>query len=152
MLVAGRYLPQRSLIGPALFPAYRYVLRLVILWILVSIFILVVGPATILSSRNPSLALIETAWTLTMAAVFAFGVITLVFAILERYPHEATLEFIPRRLPRVPPSTASAAATPAARAAPAAAADLTLSGSDSSTSRSCSRHDRVCTMCRSHIR
>ena len=84
MLVAGRYLPQRSLIGPALFPAYRYVLRLVILWILVSIFILVVGPATILSSRNPSLALIETAWTLTMAAVFAFGVITLVFAILER--------------------------------------------------------------------
>ena len=108
MLVAGRYLPQRSLIGPALFPAYQFVLRLVILWILAPIFVLVVGPATVLSSRNPPLALVWTMWTLVMAAVFAFGVITLVFTILERYPHESTLKWNPRRLPRVPPSKAAA--------------------------------------------
>jgi hypothetical protein len=107
MLVAGGYLPQRSLIGPAVFPAYRFVLRLVIGWILTPVFVLVVGPATVLTSRNPSAALIWTAWTLVMAAVFAFGVITLVFAILERYPFETTFQWNPRRLPRVPPAKAA---------------------------------------------
>jgi hypothetical protein len=107
MLVAGSYLPQRSLIGPALFPIYQFILRLVIVWILPPIFILVVGPATVLSGRDPSLALIETVWTLLMAAVFAFGVITLVFAAMERYPHESMLRWDPRRLPRVPPARAA---------------------------------------------
>ena len=115
MLVAARYLPQRSLIGPALFPAYQYILRLVIAWILTPIFILVVGPATVLSSRNPSLALIWTAWTLAMAAVFAFGVITLIFTILERYPFETTFGWNPRRLPRVPPTKATPAPQPVSR-------------------------------------
>ena len=104
MVVASRYLPRHSLIGPALFPVYQFILRLVILWILPPVFILVVGPAAILSSRHPSLALIETLWTMLMAAVFAFGVITLIFAALERYPHESTLRWDPRRLPRVPPA------------------------------------------------
>lgn len=112
MLVAGSYLPQRSLIGPALFPAYLFVLKLVIVWILAPVFILIVGPVTVLSSRSPSLALTGTLWTLLMAAVFAFGVITLVFAILERYPHESTLKWNPKRLPRVPPPTAAARRRP----------------------------------------
>lgn len=107
MLVAGRYLPQRSLIGPALFPAYQFVLKLVIAWILAPVFILVVGPVTVLSSRSPSVAIIGTLWTLLMAAVFAFGVITLIFTILERYPHESTFRWNPRRLPRVPPTKAA---------------------------------------------
>jgi len=107
MLVAARYLPQRSLIGPALFPIYQFILKLVILWILPPIFILVVGPATVLSGRDPALALGETVWTLLMAAVFAFGVITLIFAVIERYPHESTLRWDPRRLPRVPPAKAA---------------------------------------------
>jgi hypothetical protein len=107
MLVAGGYLPQRSLIGPAVFPAYQFVLRLVIGWILTPVFVLVVGPATVLASRNPSPALIWTAWTLVMAAVFAFGVITLVFAILERYPFETSFQWNPHRLPRVPPAKAA---------------------------------------------
>jgi hypothetical protein len=109
MLVAAHYLPQRSLIGPAVFPIYQFILKLVALWILLPVFILVVGPATILSSRQPSLALIETVWTLLMAAVFAFGVITLIFAILERYPSETTFKWNPRRLPRVPQARAAAA-------------------------------------------
>jgi hypothetical protein len=115
MLVAARYLPQRSLIGPAIFPAYRFVLRLVVLWILAPVFALVVGPAAVLSSRNPSVALIETGWTLLMAAVFAFGVITLIFTILERYPFETTFKWNPRRLPRVPPAKAASARQPVSR-------------------------------------
>jgi hypothetical protein len=106
MLVAARYLPQRSLIGSALFPIYQFILKLVILWILPPVFILVVGPATVLSGRDPSLALIETVWTLLMAAVFAFGVITLIFTAMERYSHESMLKWDPRRLPRVPPAKA----------------------------------------------
>ena len=104
MLVASRFLPQRSLIGPALFPAYQFVLKLVIFWILTPVFVLVVGPATILAGGSPSAAIAATAWTLLMAAVFAFGVITLIFAILERYPFESNLRWNPRRLPRVPPA------------------------------------------------
>jgi hypothetical protein len=115
MLVAGRYLPQRSLIGPALFPAYQFILRLVIGWILTPIFILVVGPATVVSSRDPSAALIWTAWTLAMAGVVAFGIITLIFAILERYPHESTLKWDPLRLPRVTTSKAAAPPQPVSR-------------------------------------
>jgi hypothetical protein len=112
MLVAGRYLPQRSLIGPALFPVYQFILKLVILWILPPVFILVVGPATILSGRDPVLALVGTVWTLLMAAVFAFGVITLVFAIIERYPHESMLKWDPSRLPPVPPAKAVSSPQP----------------------------------------
>lgn len=106
ILVAAGYSPRRSLIGPTLFPVYRFVLQLVILWILLPIFILVVGPATILSSRNSPGAIGETVWTMLMAAVFAFGVITLIFAIMERYPAESILKWNPRRLPRVPPAKA----------------------------------------------
>ena len=108
MLVASHYLPQRPLIGGALLPIYYFILKLVILWILPPVFILVVGPATVLSGRDPSLALVETVWTLLMAAVFAFGAITLIFAAMERYPHESTLKWDPRRLPRVPPTTKAA--------------------------------------------
>jgi hypothetical protein len=50
-----------------------------------------------------------------MAAVFAFGAITLVFAILERYPHASTFAWNPRRLPRVPPLKTAAARRPASR-------------------------------------
>jgi hypothetical protein len=107
MLVAARYLPQRSLIGPALFPIYQFILKLVILWIIPPVFILIVGPATVLSGRDPSLALVQTVWTMLMAAVFAFGVITLIFAAMERYPHESTLKWDPRRLPRVQPAEAT---------------------------------------------
>jgi hypothetical protein len=64
MLVASYYLPQRPLIGGVLLPICYFILKLVILSILPPVFILVVGPATVLSWRDPSLALIEAAWTL----------------------------------------------------------------------------------------
>jgi hypothetical protein len=102
MLVASRYLPQRALIGPVLTPAYWFIVRLVILWILVPVFVFVVGPVTLLAGKHPAAGLVEVFWMLLMAAVFAFGAITLVFAILERHPHEFIWKWDPRRLPRVP--------------------------------------------------
>src|ERR1700722_19012024 len=44
MMVAGRLGPQRQLIGPALFPIYEFVLKMVLLWILVPVFIFILGP------------------------------------------------------------------------------------------------------------
>jgi hypothetical protein len=44
MMVASRLGPQRHLIGPALFPIYEFVLKMVLLWILIPVFIFIVGP------------------------------------------------------------------------------------------------------------
>src|ERR1700722_11050145 len=52
ILVASRYRPQTQLIGPALFPIYLFVLKLVLLWILVPVFVVIVGPAMILTEAN----------------------------------------------------------------------------------------------------
>ncbi len=102
MVMAGRYLPQQSLIGPVLYPAYLMVLRIVVLWILVPVFVLIVAPVTIATGANAIVASIQTVWTLAMASVFALGVITVVFAILERRPLQEALKWDPRKLPAVP--------------------------------------------------
>ena len=52
ILVASRYRPQTQLIGPALFPIYEFVLKMVLLWILVPVFILIVGPAMIVPATD----------------------------------------------------------------------------------------------------
>ncbi|MGA2181416.1 MAG: hypothetical protein ABSH47_00170 [Bryobacteraceae bacterium] len=102
MLMAARYLPQLSLIGPVLYPAYLVVLRIVVLWVLVPVFVLIVGPITIATGNNPAVASIQTLWNLAMAAVFALGVITVVFAILERSPRNDLLKWDPRKLASLP--------------------------------------------------
>jgi len=102
MLMASRYLPQRSLIGPVLYPAYLVVLRIVLLWVMVPVFVLIVGPIVIATAENPTIGAIQTVWNLAMGDVFALGVITLVFAILERRPIRELEKWDPRKLPRVP--------------------------------------------------
>jgi hypothetical protein len=107
MLVAGRYLPQQHLIGPLFLPVYRFVLKLVLLWILVPVFVVIVGPIEIATAANPGPALIKALWSLATAAVFAFGLITLIFTAVERYPHKSLEKWDPRRLPRVPATKAA---------------------------------------------
>jgi hypothetical protein len=102
MLAAGRYLPQRSLIGPVLYPAYLLVLRIVVLWVLVPVFVLIVAPLAIATGVSPIAASVETVWNLLMAAVFSVGVVTVVFAILERSPRQDFLKWDPRKWPRLP--------------------------------------------------
>jgi len=85
MVVASRLGPKRHLIGPALYPIYEFVLKMVLLWILVPVFIFIVGPATLAGSNGDwSKALLTTIGNLWSAAFVAAGVITLVFAIVER--------------------------------------------------------------------
>jgi hypothetical protein len=84
ILVASRYRPQTQLIGPALFPIYLFVLKVVLLWILVPVFIVIVGPAMILTEANRWAAGLQ-AWSTLLSAMFFSAVsITVVFAVLER--------------------------------------------------------------------
>ena len=127
--VAGRYLPQQYLIGPALYPIYRLVLKIVVLWVLVPVFVFVVGPIAIATALHPSQTLIKTLWDLAMSAVFTLGVVTLVFAIMERHPVDvkAFEKWDPRKLPRAPKSVPESRSTPRATAIAELAASLIFS-------------------------
>jgi hypothetical protein len=127
--VAGRYLAQQYLIGPALFPIYRLVLKIVVLWVLVPVFVFVVGPIAIATALHPSQTLIKTLWDLAMSAVFTLGVVTLVFAIMERHPVDVKPfeKWDPRKLPRAPKSVPESRSTPRATAIAELAASLIFS-------------------------
>ena len=79
VLVANRFQPQEHLIGPVLFPIYRFVLKIVALcylapWLLVWICLAAFG-VTRMGSLWGSF------WS---AAYFSMGSVTLIFAVLER--------------------------------------------------------------------
>lgn len=85
MVVASRMGPQRHLIGPTLFPIYLFVLKMVLLWILVPVFIFIVGPVNLVNaSGNWPTAILNTMGGLWSGAFGAAATITLIFAILER--------------------------------------------------------------------
>ena len=109
-LVASRFRPQESLIGPVLYPIYLFCLKCALLgylvpWLVVTLIILIVRPSFSATQSIP-------AWFMTMAQVsghlwtmafVAAGTITLVFAILERVQAKSHwLEnWDPRKLPHV---------------------------------------------------
>lgn len=104
LLVANRYLPQQSLIGPALFPLYKFVLKIALLcWPLPASIITVV----VQRMQHPEIPWLRTigataSWLWT--ALFALaGTITLAFAVIERV--NAKTRFLenwnPRKLPPV---------------------------------------------------
>lgn len=84
ILVAGRYRPQTYLIGPALFPIYAFVLKMVLLFIMVPVFVFIVGPVNLANSRDWGMAWAHTMGDLWSGAFMGAATITLVFAILER--------------------------------------------------------------------
>jgi hypothetical protein len=85
MMVAGRLGPKRHLIGPGLFPIYGFVLKMVLLWILVPVFIFIVGPVNLANSGGDwGSAVVSTLGNLWSGLFIAAGMVTLVFAILER--------------------------------------------------------------------
>jgi hypothetical protein len=106
MAVAGRYLPQKPLIGPALFPVYRMALKVAALlylvpwtvgWIAFVIFV----PS--FRESTPGLTLLKGWATLWEIALFAFGGITAVFVAIEHWPSSTkpSIRWDPRRLPPV---------------------------------------------------
>ena len=107
MLVASSYLPQEVLVTPALYPAYRFVVKLVVLWILLPSYLVIVGPMAARAATNPVLAWSATLWGLCMASIFALGAVTLAFAIMQRFPQRAVYDWDPRQLPPVPAKSAT---------------------------------------------
>jgi hypothetical protein len=108
VLVANRYLPQEHLIGPVLFPIYRFVLKIVGLCYLVPWLLVWVG----LIARGAIHDRTAHGWVQTFASMWgsfwvtawiSVGVVTLVFAVLERA--EAKSQFLanwdPNKLPAV---------------------------------------------------
>lgn len=84
-MVASRLGPKGYLIGPGLFPIYCFVLKMVLLWILIPVFLFIVGPVNVASSGGQwGIAWVHTMQALWSGAFSAAAVITLVFAILER--------------------------------------------------------------------
>jgi len=85
MMVASRLAPNRYLIGPTLYPIFTFVLKMVLLWIMVPVFVFIVGPVNLANAGGHlGSAIAQTMANLWSAVFIAAGVITLVFAVLER--------------------------------------------------------------------
>ncbi len=110
VLVANRYLPQEHLIGPLLFPIYRFVLKILALcylvpWVLVWIGLTIYGPVNPAGPGTHSWgasfgALWGSFWLTTLVSM---GIVTLAFAVLERVQIKTRFleSWNPRRLPPV---------------------------------------------------
>ena len=103
-LMASRYLPQQQLIGPALFPYFRQTLILVLFWIVLPI-TLIGGALSAIYSDNPGQAWAQALGAAWNGAIYATGIVTLVFAVLERERVRFTAldKWDPSWLPAAPP-------------------------------------------------
>ena len=106
LLVAEKYLPQRSLIGPILFPAYWFVLRLALLCYFlpcIGVWIGLVLSRPEYRAQHLGWAVLGDAYFLVSHALAAATIVTLVFAILDRIKDKnwLTNDWSPRKLPRV---------------------------------------------------
>jgi hypothetical protein len=110
VLVANRYLPQRSLIGPVLFPIYWFVIKVVALSYLVPWVLVWLGMMSFSSSYRAEhtsagwFGAIGSAWSAWwFTAVIALGTVTLLFAVLEQVQAKSRLleNWSPRKLPPV---------------------------------------------------
>jgi hypothetical protein len=110
VVVANRFLPQEQLIGPLLFPVYRFVLKIICFCYLLPWALVWIGMMTYDRpyraqqthvSWSAAFASAGSAWWTT--AFVAVGMATLVFAILERVQAKSHFldEWSPRKLPPV---------------------------------------------------
>jgi hypothetical protein len=101
--VASSYLPQQRLINPAMLPVYRLVLKIVLCWVFVPLFAFVfLGP--VLAFAHPGEMLLRCLVEYWRAAFMTVGMVTTVFALLDRYQvkFKHADDWNPRKLPRVP--------------------------------------------------
>jgi len=103
MVVAARLGPKGYLIGPTLYPIYIFVLKMVLVWIMVPVFVFIVGPSTLASTGSWAEAFRTTLGSLWSGFFIAAGIITLVFAVIERTPAQAAIasKWDPLSLPAV---------------------------------------------------
>jgi hypothetical protein len=106
MTVAGRYLPQQFLIGPALFPIYRLVIRGLLLYFLLPWLLLLMGIAIFspdFRADHPGGALFASLEPWWLACTWSLFINTLIFAVLDRSKARRHLaeSWNPRSLPAV---------------------------------------------------
>jgi hypothetical protein len=110
VLVANRYLPQRHLIGPVWFPIYAFVLKIVLAcylvpWIVTWVGLMLFEPTGRAGHAGAGwLDALGEAWGgFWLAATIAIGVVTIVFAVLERTQAKSGFleNWDPRKLPAV---------------------------------------------------
>jgi hypothetical protein len=108
VFVANRFLPQEQLIGPLLFPVYRFVIKVIALCYLVPWVLVWIGMITFDSAyraeqtRSSWFAAVGSmASSLWTTAFIAIGTATLVFAVLERIQARSHFleDWSPRKLP-----------------------------------------------------
>jgi hypothetical protein len=102
LVVAARYRPQQWLIGPDVFPFYFFVVRIVAL-IAVGIQVAVAAARIIFGDDKAAQVLAQTWGGLWMSLFVSLGVVTLVFAVLERvgFPAEHIQKWKPEQLPEI---------------------------------------------------
>jgi len=105
IFVAGQFLPQRSLIGPALYPIYIFVLKIVALcyvipWLLVWFGILLFHRTEAAAHLSSEWSALPTLWTVVFTQ---FGIITLIFAAIDRASIKGSCmdDWDPRKLPKL---------------------------------------------------
>lgn len=99
LVVASRYLPQQYLVGPVLFPVYRFVLAIVVAGCVIPRLLVWIGFLLVDPAHRGHLHL-ENLWTTVV--FFAFST-TLIFAIIERSDVKSKIldSWNPRKLPPV---------------------------------------------------
>jgi len=101
LVVAARYRPQQWLIGPDVFPFYKFVLRVVL--VIVICIQVTIASARFLFSGGMAVQIFGPALGgLWMSVLTSVGVVTLVFAVLERcgFPANHLRSWTPEQLPR----------------------------------------------------
>jgi len=102
LVVAARYRPQQWLIGPDVFPFYWFVMRIVVL-VIVGID-LATGIGRMLFTSQPLWQIAAQTWgSLWMSLLINVGVLTVIFAVLERsgFPADHVKKWSPQQLPAV---------------------------------------------------
>ena len=100
--VAGRYLPQQHLVGQPWYPPYLFTLKLVVLWIELPL-LAVVSVPLVLTAEHPLARLVECLDGMLSTAVTTVGMVTVIFAVLERLQVRigALEDWNPRSLPKL---------------------------------------------------
>ena len=81
-LMASRYLPQQHLIGPALYPYYRQATTMVVFWVVLPL-TLIGGAIAAIYTQNAWQTWAQAMGAAWNGAIYAVGIITIVFAVLE---------------------------------------------------------------------
>jgi len=102
LAVAGRYGPQQYLIGPELYPVFIFVLRIVLACVVVSGVLAGLTNGYIVRT-SPADAIRTTIGVIWTGGFVAIGVVTLIFAVLQRQPVRQRIfaDWNPSDLPKV---------------------------------------------------